>query len=426
MIESENYREYTFPNGIRLVHCQVNHTKIAHCGFSLEVGSRDEQPHQQGIAHFWEHMAFKGTQKRKAFHIINRLDSVGGELNAFTTKEKIVFYASVLDEHTEKAIDILSDIAFRSVFPEKEIQKERSVILEEMAMYRDNPVDLLDDEFDEVVFGNHPLGRQILGTTESVNRFTRKDFEEFVAQNLDTTRLVFSSVSRLPFDKVKKLVEKYISDIPIQTSTLYRLPAPIIKAQEIIKPKPISQAHCMLGGRSYSIYDKKRFAFALLNNYLGGMAMNSRLNLVLREKYGLVYSVDSNFAAYSDSGIFAISFATEKNSLERSLNLVFKQISQIKERPISSGLFHTAKQQFKGQLAMSSESNSALMIAIGKSFLDFNRMISIQEVFDEIDILTAVDLQDIANEIFHADNLHRLIYMPDDTATSAHESDDED
>jgi predicted Zn-dependent peptidase len=412
---SDNYQIYTFPNGIRLIHCRVNHTKIAHCGFSLEVGSRDEKDHQEGIAHFWEHMAFKGTQKRKAFHIINRLDAVGGELNAFTTKEKIVFYASVLDEHSEKAIDILSDIVFRSVFPDKEIEKERGVILEEMAMYKDNPVDLLDDEFDEVVFGNHTLGKQILGTSESVKRFKRTDFEEFVAQNLDTSRLVFSSVSRLPFEKVKKMVEKYIADIPASSSTLYRNSAPFVKAQHIIKPKSISQAHCMIGGTAYNLHDKKRIPFALLNNYLGGPALNSRLNLSLREKYGLVYSVDSGFSAYSDSGMFAISFATEKKSLDKSLNLVLKQLDLLKEKTLGSGLFHTAKQQFKGQIAMSSESNSGLMIGMGKSFLDFGRMISLQEFFDEIDALTIFDLQDIAQEIFREENLHRLIYMPDGT-----------
>ncbi len=412
---SDNYQVYTFPNGIRLVHCRVNHTKIAHCGFSLEVGSRDEKAHQEGIAHFWEHMAFKGTQKRKAFHIINRLDAVGGELNAFTTKEKIVFYASVLDEHSEKAIDILSDIAFRSVFPDKEIEKERGVILEEMAMYKDNPIDLLDDEFDEVVFGNHVLGKKILGTSESVKRFKKIDFEEFVGQNLDTSRLIFSSVSRLPFEKVKKMVEKYIADIPAYSAVLDRTPAPFVKAKHIIKSKSISQAHCMIGGAAYNLHDKKRIPFALLNNYLGGPALNSRLNLSLREKYGLVYSVDSGFSAYSDSGMFAISFATEKKNLDKSLNLVLKQLKLLKEKTLGRGLFHTAKQQFKGQLAMSSESNSGLMIGMGKSFLDFERMISLQEFFDEIDALTVLDLQDIAQEIFREENLHRLIYMPSDT-----------
>jgi len=205
------YELFTLPNGIRVVHKQVTHTKIAHCGFVLDIGSRDEKPHQQGIAHFWEHMAFKGTRKRKAFHILNRLDAVGGELNAYTTKEKICFYASVLDAYFENALELLYDITFESIFPEKQIEREKNVILEEMAMYYDTPEDAIQDDFEDLVFSGHSLGRNILGTSQSVKSFQRNDFTAFIAENLDTERLIFASVGPMPFKKVKKLAEKYFS-----------------------------------------------------------------------------------------------------------------------------------------------------------------------------------------------------------------------
>ena len=276
-----NYKE--LPNGIRIVHQEVTHTRLVHCGFILDIGSRDESKEQEGLAHFWEHMAFKGTKKRKAFHILNRLDSVGGELNAYTTKEKICFYSSVLQTHFSKSAELLCDITFNSIFPPKQIERERQVILEEMAMYRDSPDDSLQDEFDAAIFQNHALGRNILGTEETVSRFTQQDFFEFISSRLDTSKIVFSVVGNISFAKVLKQVEPFLRNIPAKKSEFVRAPfqhyAPINK----VVHKEISQTHCAMGKPALSIFDPNRFKLFLLNNILGGPSMNSRLNLALRE-----------------------------------------------------------------------------------------------------------------------------------------------
>ncbi len=272
----EEYQIHTLPNGIRVAHKQVPYTKIAHCGFTLDIGSRDEKPHQQGIAHFWEHMAFKGTTKRKSFHILNRLEAVGGELNAYTTKEKICFHASVLDMHFEKAMELLTDITFDSVFPEKQIEKERSVILEEMSMYYDSPEDSIQDEFDAVLFENHALGNNILGTADSVRSFHRDDFKAFIAENLNTNRLIFSSVGNIPFYKVVKLAEKHLSGIPSYAAQRERLPFSHYVPKLVKKTRAVTQAQCAMGRTAYALSDAKRLPFFMLINILGGPGMNSR------------------------------------------------------------------------------------------------------------------------------------------------------
>ena len=404
---------HQFENGITLIHKQVPHTKIAHCGFIIGVGSRDENEQQYGIAHFWEHMAFKGTKKRKTFHILNRLDSLGGELNAFTTKEHIVFHASVLDNHFEKALELLNDITFDSIFPEKEITKEKGVIIEEMAYYQDSPSEAIYDQFDELIFGKkHPLGKLILGSEESVNSFEQIDFQKFIRQNMDTERIIFSSVSALPFKKVLKLAEKYIAKVEKMVATSARVAPPKYLATELVLQKNISQAHCLIGTRCFSIHDDRRAAFALLMNLLGGAAMNSRLNLLLREKHGLVYSIETSIAFYSDSGSAIIGFACEKNNLARSRKLILKEIKKLQEKPLGKTQLHSFKQQLIGQLAMGEESNMSHMISMGKAWLDFGKVITIQEIFDDVEKITENDIQELANEIFEEGNLSTLIYEP--------------
>ncbi|QNF32364.1 insulinase family protein [Adhaeribacter swui] len=407
-----DYHIHTLPNGIRVLHKQVTHTKIAHCGFILDIGSRDENPDQQGLAHFWEHMAFKGTTKRKSFHILNRLETVGGELNAYTTKEKLCFYASLLESHFEKAFDLLTDITFNSVFPKKEIEKERGVILEEMAMYLDTPEDAIIDEFDNVVFGNHPLGNNILGTKESVSSFTKPSFQEFIDQNLSTSALVFCSVSNWPFEKVLKLAKKYLSDIPQIEKQRVRQPFTGYQPQVITQEKPITQAHCVIGCPAYSLHDERRITFFMLSNLLGGPGMNSRLNLAVREKHGLVYTIDANYATYIDTGLFGIYFGTEKNQLKRTTGLVLKELKKLREKPLGSLQLHTTKEQLMGQLAMAEESNMGLMMMMGKSILDQNKVDSLNEIFDQIQKIKASELTDIANEILREENLSILNYVP--------------
>ncbi|MDB5261175.1 MAG: zinc protease [Adhaeribacter sp.] len=407
-----DYHLHTLPNGIRILHKQVSHTKIAHSGFMLDIGSRDEKPEQLGIAHFWEHMAFKGTQKRKSFHILNRLETVGGELNAYTTKEKLCFYASVLDKHFEKAFELLTDITFNSIFPGREIEKERGVILEEMAMYLDTPEDAVVDEFDNVVFGNHTLGNNILGTRESVSGFKKQDFLQFIQDNMSTDRLVFSSVSNLPFDKVLKLGQKYLGHLPRIVSNRERQPFVAYQPNRVSLEKPISQAHCLIGCPAYSLADEKRIPFFLLSNILGGPGMNSRLNLAVREKHGLVYTIDANYTTYIDTGLFGIYFGTEKKQLNRTTALVLKELKKLREKPLGTVQLHTAKEQLMGQLAMAEESNIGLMMMLAKSILDLEKVETLNEIFDQIRQITAKQLQEIANEILHEDNLSYLNYIP--------------
>ncbi|CAN5918803.1 pitrilysin family protein [soil metagenome] len=409
-----DYHLHTLPNGIRVLHKQVTSTKISHSGFVLDIGSRDENEDQQGLAHFWEHMAFKGTAKRKSFHIINRLESLGGELNAYTTKEKICFYASVLDKHFDKAFDLLTDITFNSVFPGREIEKERGVILEEMAMYLDAPDDAVVDEFDAVVFKGHSLGNNILGDRESVSRFKKADFLRFIGQNMSTDRVVFSSVSNWPFEKVVKLAEKYLADIPRMAVERQRRPFTGYGPSVVTSEKPIMQAHCLIGCPAYPLSDPKRIPFFMLSNILGGPGMNSRLNLAVREKHGLVYTIDANYATYLDTGLFGIYFGTEKKQLKRTTSLVLKEIKKLREKPLGTLQLHQAKEQLMGQLAMAEESNIGLMMMMGKSILDLNTIESLNDIFQQIRSISAQDLAEIANETLHEDNLSHLRFVPID------------
>ncbi|SNC75152.1 Predicted Zn-dependent peptidase [Hymenobacter gelipurpurascens] len=407
------YDLYELPNGIRVLHKTVPHTKIAHCGFLLDIGSRDEKPAQQGLAHFWEHMAFKGTEKRKSFHILNRLETVGGELNAYTTKEKICFYASLLSTHFERAFELLTDLTFHSVFPEKEIEKERGVILEEMSMYHDAPEDAIVDDFDEVVFGNHSLGHNILGTRESVSSFQQEDFFKFLGENVRTDRLVFSSVSNLPFSEVKRLAHKYLAPLPAKLGARPRTPFGAYQRLDRTERKPITQAHCLIGGPAYALEDECRIPFFLLNNLLGGPGMNSRLNLAVREKYGLVYTIDSSYSPYTDSGLFGIYFGTEKKQVNRTISLVHKELKRLREQALGTAQLHTSKEQLMGQLAMAEESNSGLMQLLAKSTLDLGRVESINEIFDRVRRITSSELLELANEVLHEDRLSTLQYLPE-------------
>ncbi len=409
----EDYELHTLPNGIRIVHKQILHTQIAHCGIMLDIGSRDETPEQLGLAHFWEHMAFKGTEKRRSHHIINRLENVGGELNAYTTKEKVCFHASVLGLHFEKATELLADIAFHSVFPEKQIERERGVILEEMAMYYDSPEDALQDDFDLLIFQNHSLGSNILGTPETVNAFTREYLQQFIADNLDTGRIVFASVSNDPFAKVVKMVSKYLADIPQRTTTRQRK-APIyyIPQRQTVE-RPITQAQCALGRPAFSLTDPKRLPFFMLVNLLGGQGMNSRLNMNLREKFGLVYSIDASFTPYLDTGFLGIYFGTDPKKVNRAQTLILKEMQLLRDKSLTTLQLHQTKEQLMGQLAMAEESNQSFMLMMAKSVLDINRVESLPDIFGEIRAVTAEQLQTLAQEMFDPAQMSYLTFMPE-------------
>ena len=403
---------FTLKNGIRVVHKEVTYTKVAHCGFILDIGSRDETEDLQGLAHFWEHMAFKGTEKRKSIQIINRLEILGGELNAYTTKEKICFYASLLGVHYEKAMELLKDITFYSVFPQKEMEKEKSVILEEMLMYQDTPEDAIQDNFEGLVFKSHPLGFNILGTAESVKSFRTDTFKKFIKEHLDTSKIVFSSIGNIPFKKVKELAEKYFSDIPSSHSSKKRVPFKKYKPSTVIIEKPITQAHCVIGRNAYAIKDKKRIPFFMLTNILGGPGLNSRLNLSLREKNGLVYNIEANYSPFIDTGLIEIYFGTEKKQLNKTLDLALKELKKLKTVPLSTTQLHNSKEQIMGQLAMTEESNISLMQLMGKSILDLGYIDSIEDIFKQIRKVTSQELLELANELFNEDELTFLKYIP--------------
>ena len=415
-----NVKIFRLSNGIRVVHQQLATTKIVHCGIILDIGSRDENPENQGIAHFWEHMAFKGTKRRRSFNIINSLDSVGGELNAYTDKEKVVFYASVRDEYFERAVDVLSDITFYSVFPDHQIDKERGVILEEMAMYHDSPDDSLQDEFESIVYKDHPMGMNILGKPETVNSFTQKDFLEFFRQHLSTDKIVFSCVGNISLEEVERIARKYLEDVRKKKAKAKRKRFKIYKPLEQILQRTVKQAKCAIGRDAYSIMSENRIPLFLLVNILGGPGMNSKLNLALREKHGFVYSIDAHYIPYTDTGMFAVFFGTEPKQLDKCISLVRKEFDRFCDKPLTKRQLASAKEQMKGQLAMAEENNLSLMLSMGRSVLDLGRVPSLEEIYYQIDEISSFKLRDVAQDIFDERKLSYLIMEPSTNGNGYH------
>jgi predicted Zn-dependent peptidase len=402
----------TLSNGIRIIHHRVANTKIVHCGMMLDIGSRDENPSNQGIAHFWEHMAFKGTRKRKAFHIVNRLESLGGELNAFTDKEKILFYASLREDYYERAVELLTDITFESIFPQNQIDLERNVILEEMSMYLDDPDDSLNDEFDSVVFGNHPLGMNILGTEKTVRSFKRRDFRTFVKQHLDTRRVVFASVGNISVTKAVRIAERYLGKIPRVISRKKRKPFSGYKPREVVVSRDIKQSRVALGRTSYKLNDERRSGFYMLTNILGGSGLNSRLNVALREKRGYVYSIGAQYVPYTDVGLFTISFGTEPSQMKKSVELVSLELRKLRDDKMGVKQLAAAKEQIMGNIAIAEENNLNFMMTIARSVLDTGEITSLEELFERIRNTTGQKLQQLASEMFIDDKMSFLLMEP--------------
>jgi len=399
-------------NGIRIIHQEVTHTRLVHCGFILNIGSRDETKEQEGLAHFWEHMAFKGTKKRKTFHILNRLESLGGELNAYTTKEKICFYASTLKEHYPKAAELLYDITFNSTFPEKQIENERQVILEEMAMYRDSPDDSIQDELDELVFERHILGRNILGTEATVGNFSQQDFFDFIATRLDTSQIIFSVVGNISFKNALKQIEPSLSAILPKRSLYVRSSFSSYTPKEKTTVRDVTQSLFAMGRPAFSLHNPNRYKLFLLNNILGGPSMNSRLNLMLREKHGLVYSIESTYQPFSETGFFGVYFGTEGKTLKKAKGLVINEMKKLQSQKLGKVQLHMAKEQAIGQMAMAEENYGGLMLVYGKSLLDHDKVDPLESIFNQIRSTTAEELQEIAQEIFDLDQLSFLTYKP--------------
>jgi predicted Zn-dependent peptidase len=400
---------FKLANGIRVVH-QPMDREVAHCGLMIGAGSRDELSNEHGLAHFMEHSFFKGTTKRKTFHILSRLDAVGGEINAFTAKEETWIHASFLKEHYERAIELIADIAFNATFPDKEIEKEKEVIVDEINSYKDSPSDMVFEEFDELIFGKHPIGRTILGTEKTLATFTKEHLIEFRRRNFSKQNLIFSSVGNIPLATLKKILSKYMEPHELTPrSSRKKINFTYKPVQREIK-KDIHQVHYIMGNIAYDYNNEKRPALSLLNNILGGPAMNNRLSLNIREKHGIAYHIDSSYAPFSDIGVFSIYLGTEKENLEKSRLLIWKELNDLKHNKLSTRQLHEAKKQIMGQIAISQDSGAAIMFNLGKSLSVFHRIDPIQEVFQKVEALTAKQLQEVANEIFSEKKMSTLAY----------------
>ena len=400
---------HILPNGIKIIH-QQSQSQVAHCGIIINAGSRDELETQHGIAHFIEHAVFKGTKKRKAYHVISRLEDVGAEIDAFTTKENTCVYASFLYNYYERTIELISDIAFNSTFPEKELNNEKEVIIEEINSYRDNPAELIFDDFEKQIFNGHSLSRDILGTPELLKKFTKKDIQNFISQNYNTDQIVLCSVGNIPFPKLVNLANKYFSKISININNNKRTQFNNYKVSKLVVKKNTHQTHCIIGNIAYKEEHKNKMTLELLNNLLAGSGLSSRLNIALREKKGLVYTVESFYTPYVDTGVSGIYFGTYNGNLNKSLNIIKKELFKIRSNKLGTLQLHRAKRKLIGSIAIASENKSDLILAVAKSFLQFNKIKTLDDIYDEIQNITAQQLLSAANEIYDFDNLSILTY----------------
>lgn len=405
------YSSFVSANGLRIIHLPSN-SPVSYCGFVVHAGTRDEQSNQYGLAHFVEHMLFKGTEKRKVRHILNRMETVGGELNAYTTKEETFLYTVCLQENVERAIELLSDVIYHSQFPETEIEKEREVVIDEIHSYEDSPSELIFDEFENIIFAGNDLGHAILGEEESLQSFTSDSCRNFVRDFYYPENMVFFSYGKTPFSKILKYVEKYSPAIfPVTSNHLLRRRPETLPAKTVTQNKNLHQTHVVIGGKAYGIFENKRLGLLLLTNILGGPGMNSRLNVDLREKYGLVYAVEAEIVSYTDIGVFTIYFGCDPESTEQCLHLVQKELKRLRDRQLSGSQFRAAVKQWKGQLGITSEHKENTALRLGKNFLHFNRYDSLPQTYQKIEALTAEGLLEIANEIYEEKQLFSLIYQ---------------
>ena len=407
----ENLNQFNLSNSIKCIHQQVDTAEVSHFGITINAGSRDELEGEQGLAHFIEHCIFKGTAKRKPFHILSRLDAVGGEINAYTTKEETCIYGSFLNIYYERAIELIADILFNSSFPTHEIQKEKDVIIDEINSYMDSPSEQIFDDFEDQVFKGHPIGRNILGTVDSVNSFEKKDIQAFIERNYTADNISISSVGKIKLDKFIRLCDKYFG-VEFEKNTAKKR-HPFIgynTVQSEIK-RDTHQVHTMIGNLAYDMHNEKRRGLILLNNVLGGQGLNNRLNLNIREKYGLTYSIESNFIPYTDTGIFQVYFSAEKKFHSKIVKLIHKEFAKLRDRELGTNQLHLAKQQLKGHIALAQENRVGLMLALGKSILLFDKVDTNVEIFEKIDAITSTEVQSIANEILVEDKFSSLTFI---------------
>ena len=401
------------PNGFRVIYKQVPRP-VTHCGLVINVGARDEHADagESGAAHFIEHTLFKGTTKRKAFHILNRLDSVGGEFNAYTSKEDTWIYAAFSEHHLERAIDLIADISLNATFPDKEVVKERDVILDEFNAYLDSPSDAIFDEFEERLFAGHALGGNILGTKDSVGNMSREVLTGFVQRHYQANQMVFSAVGATPWPKVLKLCEKYFGSMPVGAAILDRKPFNTGPTFDVRVAKDMHQVHHVMGTVTKGSNHPDRLTLALLANHLGGPTMNNRLSLNVRERHGMAYNIECAYAPFSDVGTFSVYFGTDSRLHRRAEKLVMRELRIMCEQKLGVRQLHDIKQQVFGHIALSQDSGNSLMTGLGKSYLLYDRVESLESVFDAIEAISAEDVLRVANEVLDPKKFNHLVYLP--------------
>lgn len=449
------YNTYTLDNGLRIIHLPSD-SKVVYCGYQINAGTRNEEPGEEGLAHFCEHVTFKGTERRKAWHILNCLESVGGDLNAYTNKEGTVYYSAILKEHIARAVDLLTDIVFHSVYPQAEIDKEVEVICDEIESYNDSPAELIYDEFENIIFKGSPLGHNILGTAEQVRSFKTEDALRFTRKLYRPDNAIFFAYGDIDFKKLVKLIRKAIADddsgkvaenaansvgklaeeklpqisqitqisgdensITTEKSVSsvksvgpenYPSVGKEIAGQTIVMQKNTHQAHVMIGTRAYDVNDSRRMPLYLLNNMLGGPGMNAKLNLALREHNGLVYTVESTMVAYGDTGIWSIYFGCDEHDVKRCLRLVRKELDKFMQKPLSEAQLKAAKKQIKGQVGVACDNRENFALDFGKSFLHYGWEKNVDRLYEQVDEITAEQIQAVAQELFDKDRLTTLIF----------------
>ena len=410
----DEFEELVLSNGIRVVHCEHTFSKISHCGFIINAGSRDELEQEHGLAHFIEHCLFKGTKRRKPYHILNRLESVGGELNAYTTKEDTCLYASFTKEYYDRTIELLTDILFNSTFPMRELKKEKEVIYDEINYYNDTPSELIFEEFDELFFNNNAISRSILGTKRTIEKFNASSIKDFMFRNyLQPDQIVFSSVGDISLKKLAQILEKHLGSVSLSKEEApVRSKASVNTPFQVVQKKHINQSHYLLGRKSFKADHKESKRMILLNNFIGGNASNSRLNFILREKYGLTYGIDSSYISYSDVGVFNIYVSLDYKNLGRVNKLIWKELNRIKNQKISAFALSQIKKQFIGQFLLSLENRVNTMLTAGKSVLFFNKVDADKTIIKEIESITMSQFMDIANKTLIEDSFSSLTYIP--------------
>lgn len=401
---------FKLTNGLRVVYTPVAHSAIGYCALLIGSGTRDEAKGKEGIAHFIEHCLFKGTKKRSALQVISSIDSVGGELNAYTSKEETCIYASFHKDFTDRAYDLISDIVFHSVFPNEEVKKEKGVVIDEIHSYEDSPSEMVFDEFEEKIYSGNSLGHNVLGTVKSVSSFTQTDLKKFVSENYLTDRMVLSISGDLPLEKIQIKAEKYFGIYPARKkSSVRKLPLTKKNFYEKLE-KDTHQNHTVMGGKAPSYHDALRLPFVLLNNILGGHAMNSRLNLALREKHGYAYTVESVYTPYSDCGNFAVYFGTDKKNNDKCISLVQKELKKLRTEKLSKRQLELAKIQLKGHLALSDENRANKIIGLAKTFSVFNRVYTYDDACKRIDKISSEEMLEAAGKFYAEKNISTLIY----------------